>query len=226
MLIKACLGCFLLTCATAWAQVDISGQDSPADAVTEVELQVPPPVDGGKAYSAQFTGDNISNFLRAGFSVTSAYNSNLWGGTTGKPVADESYAISPIFALDKTTPQLHLVVNYVPGFTVYQHTSAYNEFSQNLGLDMQYHMTPNLTLALRDTFLKSSNLLNQTNTTAITVSGSVPVQSIGVIAPVADQLSNTTNAQVTYQLDPYSMIGVTGNFGELYYPNPAAVSGL
>jgi hypothetical protein len=224
-----CLLLFAGVCA--WAQdesgsTDTSTADVATDPTAETPLQVPPPV-STEPYSSEFAGEERSNFLRGGFTIMSAYSSNVFGSNSSAPVADMSYSIWPTLALDKTTTQLHLLVDYSPGFTFYQHTSAYNQSDQNLGVNLQYRFSPNVTLSVQESFQQLSNVLNQPNPlSSTTVSGSLPNQNVVVIAPIADQLNNSTNAQVTYQVGPESMVGVNGTFGQLYYPNPDQVSGL
>ncbi len=224
MLARACLGLLLIACTSAWSQVETSSTETATDTAAEEQLQVPPPV-SGQAYPSEFAGDTESNYLRGGFTLTGAYSSNITGGTN--PVGDMSYSIWPTLAIDKTTPELHLILSYSPGFTFYQHTSAYNQSNQNVGVNFQYHLSPNLTVNLQDTFYKASNVFNQPNPLSATpVSGAVPAQSVAVIAPVADQLNNTAAAQLTYQVSADGMVGATGTFSELYYPNPAQAPGL
>jgi hypothetical protein len=117
--------------------------------------------------------------------------------------------------------------NYSPGFTFYQKTSALNQANQNLGVNLNYRLSPHVTLSLRDSFLKTSNVLNQSNQDfAQPVSGSVFVPNSSVIAPLADVLSNTASASLTYQFSPDGMVGASGTFGNLHYPNQAQVPGL
>ena len=132
MLARVCLGLLLLACTSAWCQVDTSSSEAATDSTDDVQLQVPPPV-SGQAYSSEFAGDTESNYLRGGFTFSSAYSNNVTGGTN--PVGDMSYSIWPTLALDKMTPRLHLVLSYSPGFTFYQHTSAYNQANQNVGCE-------------------------------------------------------------------------------------------
>jgi len=47
-----------------------------------------------------------------------------------------------------------------------------------------------------------------------------------IVPPVAEQLASSANAELTYQLDANSMIGVSGSFGNLRFPNPADAAGL
>ncbi len=226
MVARACFGLLLLACASAWAQVDTSSTETAVDSTDEVQLHVPPPV-SGQAYSSEFAGETQSNVLRGGLGFTTAYLSNVWGANSTTPVSDVTYSIWPTIALDKTTSQLHLIFNYSPGFTFYQHTSAYNQATQNLGINFQYRLSPNLTVSVQDTFQKTSNMFNQSNNfSTTTVSGSPPTPSAAVVTPVADLLSNVTAAQLTYQVSANGMVGLTGNFNRLYYPNPQEVSGL
>src|SRR5664280_39683 len=226
MLARACFGLVLLACTSAWSQVDTSSTEAATDTADDVQLRVPPPV-SGQDYPSEFAGETQSNYLRGGFTITSAYSNNISGAGGSNPVGGMSYSIWPTIALDKTTPQLHLTLSYSPGFTFYQHASAYNQSNQNVAVNLQYRLSPNLTLNLQDAFSKTSNVFNQPNPlSATSVSGSVLAPSVAVIAPVADQLNNATSAQLTYQVSEDGMVGVTGSFGRLYYPNPAEVSGL
>lgn len=226
MLARACFGLLLLACASTWAQVDTSSTETAVDSTDEVQLHVPPPV-SGQAYSSEFAGDTESNYLRGGLTVTSAYSNNVYGGGSSHPVGDMSYSIWPTIALDKTTYREHLVLSYSPGFTFYQHTSAYDQSDQNVAVNFQYRLSPNLTLNLHDAFSKTSNVFNQPNPLSATpVSGSASAQSVAVIAPLADQLNNMASAQLTYQVSADGMVGANGTFSELYYPNQAQASSL
>jgi hypothetical protein len=226
MLARACLCLLLLACTAAWSQVDTASSDTANGSADETQLRVPPPV-SGQAYSSEFAGETQSNIMRGGLGFGTAYLSNVWGAGSTNPLSDVTYSIWPTIALDKTTSQLHLMFNYSPGFTFYQHTSAYNQATQNLGVNLQYRLSPNLTVNVQDAFQKTSNMFNQSNAfTAAPVSGSVPTQAAAVVTPVADQLSNVTAAQLTYQVSADSMVGLTGSFNRLYYPNPQEVSGL
>jgi hypothetical protein len=138
-----------------------------------------------------------------------------------------SYSIWPTLALDADTTRLHWVLNYSPGFTFYQSVSARNQSDQNVALDFRYRLSPHLTASLGDSFQKTSNIFNQPNPLSATpVSGSAPAPTVAVIAPVADQVLNAANVQLTYQFSANGMAGVGGTFTNLNYPNPAEAPGL
>jgi hypothetical protein len=231
------VGLVLLATVPAWSQeqprtvpvpaatapitgVAVSG-DSDAD-----RMLTPPPV-SGEAYPLWFSSEEHANYLRGGVTFNTAYSDNVLGATSATPVSDVSYSVWPTIALDETTSRLHAVLTYAPGFTFYQRVSSRNEADQNLLLDLQYRLSPHVTVSLRDSLQKSSNVFNQPDQgLAGAVSGSAEDFNDSVIAPVADRLSNNGNAGITYQFSPNAMVGASGTFTNLHYPDSAEVPGL
>jgi hypothetical protein len=142
-------------------------------------------------------------------------------------VSDVSYSVAPFIALDETTPRLHMVLTYAPGFTFYQKTSARNETDQNASINLQYRLSPHVTFSARDSFQKSSNIFNQPDLgSGAGVSGGTQGPNFSVIAPIADLLSNSGNAGITWQFAPNGMVGGSGTFTNLHYSNQSEVPGL
>lgn len=192
----------------------------------EDRMLTPPPV-SGQAYPLTLASEERANYLRGGVTFNTAYSDNVLGVTSATPVSDVSYSIWPTITLDQTLTRLHWAISYAPGFTFYQRTSSRNEADQNLSLDLQYRLSPHVTVSLRDSFQKSSDVFNQPDQgLAGAVSGSAQGANDSVIAPLADRLSNTGNAGITYQFSANSMIGASGTFTNLHYPNPTQVPGL
>ena len=220
--------------AAGGAQISTS-PNTPANADTSVNLDsseipmlTPPPV-SGQSYPVAPVSQERSNYLRGGVTFTSAYSDNVLGSTSAssKPVSDVSYSVWPTLALDETTTRLHWTVNYAPGFTFYQRTSARNEQDQNASISFQYRLSPHVTFSAVDSFQKSSNVFNQPDlASAGAVSGGAQGDNFSVIAPIADQLHNFGNAGLTYQFAANAMIGAGGTFTNLHYPNQAQVPGL
>jgi hypothetical protein len=189
-------------------------------------MQAPPPV-SGVAYDTGFTSEMESNYLRGGMTITGAYSNNITGIETSNPVGGASMSIWTMLELNKSTSRGHYLVSYSPGYTFYPSMSALNQPNQNAAIDLQYRLSPNASASLRETFQQTSNILTQPNPLSVTVvSGSAPSLSQAIAPAVANQLSNSANAQLTYQLDATSMIGVDGTFGNLRFPNPAEATGL
>ena len=228
MLIRVFVSSILLAATSLWAQVGTTGAEAAATGPNGDggAMLTPAPV-SGEGYSMGFTSETRSNYLRGGLVFDSAYDDNVEPGATGKPISDVSYSVWPTISLDQTRSRLHWVLSYSPGFTFYQKTSARNEADQNFATDFKYRMSPHVTLSLRDSFEKSSNLLNQPSSDLTSpVSGGVFVPNDSLIAPIADVLRNTGNATLTYQFSANGMIGASGTFTNLHYPTQAQVPGL
>ena len=199
---------------------------APATDTDENRMQTPPPVSGA-AYPTNYTAEERSNYLRGGLTFTTAYNDNVLGGLASNRVSDVSYAIFPNIAFDETTSRLHWVLSYSPGFTFYQRLSSRNQENQNLSSTFKYRLSPHVTLSLGDTFQKSSSVLDQPDLAlAGAVTGGAQSVVTGLIPPLADELTNSANAELTYQFSANGMIGASGTFTNLNFTNPAQVPGL
>jgi hypothetical protein len=229
------LSCFafasiLLTFTPLWSQVNNSSQQSGLDvlapASTDEQMKVPPPV-SGQSYPTQVTSEERSNYIRGGVTFNAAYTDNALGSVTSTPVSDVSYSIGPNVVLDLTRSRLHFDLTYAPGFTFYQRTSSRNEADQNVSFNLGYRLSPHVTFVAQDSFLKTSNVLNQQNLVSEGgVYGGAQQPNFSVIPPIADVLSNSGSAGINYQFALNGMIGASGSFTNLHYPNPTEVPGL
>jgi len=216
----------VLSIATfACGQTDTrSAQSVPVDISEEAPLVPPPPVSIG-SYSTSFTSETEANILQFGATTTWAYSNNVTSGAT--PVADGSFSFWPSVAVDKTTERSHYSLAYSPGLTIYQHTGNLNQGTQDIDLTGSYRLSPYLSVAFSEIYAQSSNVLNQANPlTAVVVAGSVPTSLQAVVPPVADQSSNSSNAQVTYQCGEACIVGASGGYNHLSFTNPAQSAGL
>jgi hypothetical protein len=228
MLIRVFVGITLLSSCPLWAQDATSGgAEAAATGPSSSGAMLTPAPISGQGYSMGFTSETRSNYLRGGLIFSTAYDSDATTGTNGQPISDVSYSIFPTISLDQTRSRLHWVFNYSPGFTFYQKNSSLNQADQNLGVNLSYRLSPHVTLNVRDSFQKTSNVLNQpTSDLASPVSGGVTAPNNSVIAPIADTLTNNANVSMTYQFSANGMIGASGTFTNLHYPNEAQVPGL
>ncbi|HKN17457.1 MAG TPA: hypothetical protein VJX47_10960 [Candidatus Sulfotelmatobacter sp.] len=221
--------------ALLWSQVEntpappapaVSGPAMNGPENSSEQMVTPPPV-SGQTFPIATTSEERSNYLRGGLAFTSAYTDNAVGSVAGHPVSDVSYSVAPFISLDETTPRLHIVSTYAPGFTFYQRESGLNEQDQNASINLQYRLSPHVTLSGRDGFQKSSNVFNQPDLAASgAVSGSTQEANFSVIAPIADRLSNSGNVGIAAQFAANQMVGASGTFTNLHYPDQAEVPGL
>jgi hypothetical protein len=220
------LGLVLLAAAPAWGQVTDTADENADTANVQDRMLTPPPV-SGQAYSVALDSEERTNLLHYGLAFGSAYSDNVLGAATGHPVSDVSYSAWPTIGMDTSTSRLHWDLTYAPGFTFYQRTSARNEADQNASLGLEYRLSPHVTFSARDSFQKSSNLFNQPDLSSVGgVFGGAQGANFSVIPPVADRLSNFGDVSLTYQFSLNEMIGASGIFSDLHYPNPAEVPGL
>ncbi len=227
---KIWVGLFLLSPVLLGAQTN-SPQNTPVPAavgpVNSGDPMLTPPLVSGQSFPISFASEERSNYLRYGLAFTTAYTDNALGALAGHPVSDISYSVAPMVALDETTPRLHALLDYAPGFTFYQRNSSLNEQDQNAAVNFSYRLSPHVTFSARDSFQKSSNIFNQPDLAADgTVSGGTQEANLSVIAPIADRLSNSGNVGITAQIAANAMVGVSGTFNNLHYPDQAQVPGL
>ncbi|MFZ0319554.1 MAG: hypothetical protein WAL56_10550 [Candidatus Sulfotelmatobacter sp.] len=235
------VGLLLLAGAPLWSQQDKASIPAPAVSggllgasndvsvnpdAGEDRMLTPPPVSGG-SFPASYMSEERSNYLRGGVTFNTSYSDNVLGATSTTPVSDVSYSVWPTIALDETTSRLHTVLTYAPGFTFYERTTSRNEQDQNLSLALQYRLSPHVTVSLADGFQKSSSIFNQPDQgLAGAVSGTAQGANDSIVAPLADRLSNNGNAGITYQFAANAMVGASGTFTNLHYPDPTEVPGL
>jgi len=226
MLTRACLSLSLLVALPAWSQV-VPAATGSTDIQDDVYRMPIPPMVSGQAFPATTLSETRSNYLDAGLTLQPAYDDNLAPNYGGHPISDMGYSISPAIELDQLTPRLHQTWTYRPGFTIYQRMSARNEADQNASLNLQYRLSPHITVSGQDTFLKSSNVFNQPYSALDgAVSGLPPSLTADVIVPFADQLSNAANAELTYQFSRDGMIGAGGTSSLSNYLSQAQSTGL
>jgi hypothetical protein len=159
-----------------------------------------------------------------GVTLGGGYSSNVTGGNPA--VGSMNYSIWPTIGLNRITYRSHLTLNYNPGFTYYQHASSLNQASQNLAFTFQYRLTPTLIATLQEGFNKTSNILNRPDPlNATSVSGSAPAPSPAIVTPVMNQISNNTSLQLSYQVGPNGMVGGSGTYTTLRYPDSSSDSG-
>jgi hypothetical protein len=230
MKLRILFGISLLSGLSVWSQVNSTPTPGTDEAVNtntdDARMLTPPPV-SGQAYPTSPESQERSNYLRAGVTFNPAYSDNTLGGLSSKPVSDVNYSVWPTIELDQTTPRLKSILTYAPGFTFYQRTTGRDEADQNATMDVEYRVTEHVTASVRDSFQKTSNVFNQPDLVSSgAVYGSSQPPTTAVLPPIADQLRNSANAELTYQFSANGMVGGSGTFTNLHYPNQAEVPGL
>ena len=168
-----------------------------------------------------------SNYLRTGLTITPAYNDNVLpsGGSTA--ISDMTYSILPNLALDYVTPRLHQTLTYTPGITIYEHTSALNNFDQAFSINYLYRLSRHSSVSVRDYFYKSSNVFNRPYSVSSTpIGGAPPAAAQGFIAPWDNSLGNMASGEVSFQYTKNRMIGAGGATTRVNYLDNAKTAGM
>jgi hypothetical protein len=225
MIRKLILGMLLLGGVTrGWAQAaQPAGGDVPSEAVADQPMMTPPTVNSGGA-SVAFTSElERSNFLRGQISVQGAYDDNIF--TSVPAEGDTSYTISPTIAFNMTRSRLKWDTSYSPGFAFFHRFSSDDQVDHAFYTDLQYQMSPHVTLTLQDNLTKTPSFsgLLQPGNTGNTVSSS---PTFFVVPPLVDTLTNSGSGQLNYQFGPNAMVGFGGSATELYFLGHSQASGL
>jgi hypothetical protein len=226
MLTRFCLTATLIIAMPAVSQV-VPAATGPAENFGD-EYRMPiPPMVSGQAFPTSTLAETRSNYLNAGISFQSGYYQNLLPGYGAAPINDFGYSITPTIQIDQLTSRLHEALDYRSGFTLYQRTSARNEVDQSASYDLQYRLSPHMTLSGQDSFQKSSNVFNQPDSLlGAPVSGAPPSSPANLVVPYANRLGNAANVEYTYQFSRDAMIGGGGTTALSHYLDLTQSTGL
>jgi hypothetical protein len=216
----------LLAAKLSWPQVEPGGTGGAATTDNDTQMMTPPPV-SGEAYPATAGSEERSNYLSAGLAVSGAYVNNVFSGSTGSPVNDGTFSILPTFMLSQSTPRQQTTLSYSPSFVIYEPTTALDTIDQGASITYRYRLSQQVSLSLGDTFYRTSNVFDQSYTfSSGEITGSTQTPTETVIAPFADQITNTVHGLVSYQFGRDGMVGAGGLFSTSNYPSSSNSSGL
>lgn len=185
-----------------------------------------PPAMAEGLYSAGTGLEARSNYLRAAVSFTPAYNDNVLPSQGTRPVRDSSFSISSAVSLDRTTPRLHEIFTYAPGFTAYRHTSDLNDMNHGFTGNVSYRTSEHSTVSVREYFSKSSSVFDASYSLSAPPPGTATSAPQGAIAPWANQIHNSTSGDISYQYARNRMLGASGAATQLRYLDQAEAGGM
>ena len=215
----------LLTAAPVVAQAPAQAT-GPGGGDDSGRMITPTPV-GGQGYSMEFATETPrTNYITGGLNFTTAYDDGV-ASNGSSPISDVIYTVWPTIGLNQSRSHLSWNFLYSPGFTFYQKETALNQANQTASLGLNYRLSPHVALSVFDTFQKTSDALNQSGQNpANSGIGGVLNTPVTVIAPVADQISNSGAISISYQFAANAMVGASGIFSFLEFPNPGQAVGF
>jgi hypothetical protein len=189
-------------------------------------MLVPPPV-SDQPFPSLVGDESRKNLLGLGFASSLAYDNNVLKGVGARPISDEIYSIAPTIYIQRTTARLNETFSYLPGFTFYENTSSLDEADETASGNFRIRPTQNTALSFQDLFERSSNAFNQSDLVIGNgIYGSALNGTSNVVVPFADRITNSASGQYAVQFNGNSMMGISGSFSLLDFPDPAQVVGL
>lgn len=229
MLTRIAVVLVLLAGRTAWSQVEpgATGGTQAISTDNDAQLMMTPPPVSGQAYPTMALSETQANYLSGSVAINGGYVDNLLPGQTASPVNDSTFSILPTVEISRSTPRQQERFTYSPSFIFYQPTNVLDTVDQGAGLTFQDRLTRRATFSVEDTFYRSSNVFDQSyffSTGAITGSTQTPIST--VIYPFEEQLSNTTNAVISYQFARDSMVGGGASYSIVDVPASTNSAGI
>jgi hypothetical protein len=189
-------------------------------------MLTPPPV-SGLQYPSTSGAEARSNYLDLGIAANAAYTDNILPGIGLKPISDETYSILPSIDLNRTTPRQQAKLSYSPTILFYGHTSTLDSVDHSASLIFQDRPSPHTAVSLQDFYVRTSNVFSgQYPFSQGGLTGSTVAPVSAVIAPYAEQQTDTANGAFTYQFAADGMVGGGGSYTNLDFPNPTQATGL
>ena len=222
------VACFCLAMALTtpvWCQVEPAAVGGGFE-LDDIHMMTPPPV--SRDVSPVVVGvEKRTNFLDAGLVFTGSYTDNLmFGGNAGK-VSDEVYYFLPSVDLDRRSSRSGETLHYSAGFTLYDHVDQLNGATQDAAGQYRFHLSPYAVIEVNDRFQQNYNLYNQSNpfVSGGAVGGTGPSNNI-LVAPFANQISNSAGVGISDQYGRNAMIGASGAYTFYKFSDSAKNAGL
>lgn len=199
---------------------------SPAANSPVTQMRTPPPV-SVKSYPTAVGAKMRSNYLHGGISYSTSYVDNYYPGTGGAPLSETTLTTRPTMELDLARARYDLKTTYAGGYTFYLPSSALNEIDHTATVDYGLRLSRHTMITAVDSFSDGSPMLSGTNADLNgSVSGEPVTSTPGAIPPFAKRLSNSINAQISFQPGLNVMIGASGMSSILHYPQAVQANGL
>lgn len=188
---------------------------------SDESLSVPPtPAAQGTSLKLDL-GQNLESRLTGGLNFTGMYTNNVFLTPTDHQ-SDMSYDIQPYISWQEFTSRLSLDLSGGAGFVVNQRFNETNQATENFSVNLTSHLRRYVTLRLDNSFVNTTGLFSGTGA-ASDQSGIGVVQQANstLITPASHILTNTSLAEVNYQFNSTSNVGVRGVASILRYPDGA-----
>jgi len=206
---------------------DAGVQNADSGMQSTAQMPLPLNVESG---SLAFSGEGSrGSSLQGGLGVSATYDDNLLS-LPSSGVGGMSYTVAPNIGIDISRPRLALQARYDGGYTFNQRFSAYNQGAHSANVDLQYRLSPHVTLVLADRFTLTTGFFNQLQSgvgglgTGVGGLGSGVIQqsNLGVITPFTQRTDEAGTVGLTYQYSASDLVGVSATGDVLSFAKPPA----
>jgi hypothetical protein len=219
------VGLVFITAVSALAQVEPSASGGPTE--EDDSRMIAPPLISGTPYANAAGADIRQNTLTTAVAVNASYDDNVLPAGTLTPVADTAVSISPNINYLRSTAKQQENLVYSPNFTFYTPTTTLDSVNQSADGIFQGQLSQHFTLGLQDGFVRTSNVFDESYPfSSVGLGGTTQAPTPAAIAPFAEQVRNQATAFLSYQFSTYGMIGGSGSFADIRFPNPSQSVGL
>jgi hypothetical protein len=178
--------------------------------------QVPTPVNGESASLAIPSPREAKNLMSGGLSVGTVLDDNAYSSNTHR-VSNLGYQLLPTIALEQSRARLHWGLSYLMSFTANQRLTPKDSYWHDLGLNVQYRITPRLTARLRDSFNVTSSFSDRLVRKPLAPEfGVLQGPNESVITPRGKRTDNVGSVDLTYQLSASNLVGLSGTISTLH----------
>ncbi len=159
------------------------------------------------------------SYLSGGIGFVGSYTDNALLTNSNK-LNNFSYQVQPRLSWSEITPKLTLNLGLNGGVIFNNNLGAQNQAAENVNLNVVWRLTEHVSFDLLDTFTNTTGFFSSIGTQAQAAGVGVVEQSNNslLVPPAQRTLSNQSQAALTDQVGPNSLIGVRGTYSLLDYP--------
>ena len=159
-----------------------------------------------------------ANYIRGGAAVQAAYEDNASLSPVGVG-NNVTLSVFPHIALDQSRSRVRWSLNYAGGYTYNSNLSPNNFTSQDLGLDVQYRLTPHVNARVTEALDYTSGIFGSTVTYYGTAPGIPQGNNPFISTPLSTHFNNISRGELGYQFAPGSAVGASGGYTTSRYSN-------
>jgi hypothetical protein len=189
-------------------------------------MDVPAPLGGLTQPLTSPSEGEPGTILTAGLGVEALYDDNV-AALDGSQIGHYQYSILPSIGLQRFDQETQWVLHYVGGVTFDQRALQDDLITHGGTADFRHDFSRRLATELREEYLVTNNPFAHIGTSqslpALTGPGEL---SSFVVPPTATRTASVSLASLSYQLGPYSGIGISGNLSMQRYRDVIATSGI